>query len=1168
MNAVIRPSALALALLGVGLFPSPAFTQIQATFPIEVVPIISHSESIRSVAFSPDGARIVTSGADHTVKLWDVHTGRLIRTWGRQVTGNWPVARISPDGKQVAIGSRDKLVRLWDASSGRLVQSFAGHTDDIVNVVFSPDGTRLASASTDGSIKLWNVATGQLVRTISVRKSPGNWVAPLAFSPDGSRIASAWEQPLTIWDANTGQVLRTVAGARSPSGVAFTPDGNGLLAFGHGQPMKLWDILGGRATRTFGSSAALAIALSRDGTRALTGDDQGLKLWETASGRLLHTFPHPESVEAVAISPDGTQVLSHGGGRTFSSDGTRSLSFNPFTAKLWDAASGQLIRTFGGQSQSVNAIAISGDGTTLASGGDDKAVKLWDAATGRFVRTVGEHPDSIVSMAFSRDGTKIVSSMGRAVTFSFDGTRVASVTDSAVKLWDVTSGRPLHSVTWPSPDKDGRRVNLWDVTSGRLVRTFALPVASWASWVAPTVNSLALSADSGRLLVGSDDSAAKLVDSASGRVLRSFQDSTGVHAAALSPDGTRLASGGFSFVPDKSVKLWDATSGRLLHKLEGHTDGVRSVLFSQDGARVLSGSEDTTIKLWEAATGRLVRTFTGHLSAVKAIAVSFDGTRLISASDDTTIRIWDIASGSLLVSVLGVTTGEWLAITPEGFFAASEKGAELLSVVRGFDVYSIDQFYQSLYRPDLVREKLAGDPRGLVRETALKLDLTKVLASGNAPLVTLVSPRDGARATGEQVNAEVEISEKGGGIGRVEWRINGVTVGIETPPVPPVGQPLRLSRGLVLDDGENEIEVVAYNAANLVASVPARASVTGQAPATAGAPPRMFVLAVGLNEYAEDKFKLAYAVPDAKALAHALTDAGKGVYESVEVTLVQDADVQRGKLDAVFAELASKVRPSDVFVFFLGGHGKTVDGRYYFIPQDFRIEGGVTKAALDAAVVKQGIAQEEWQAWLARVPARKSVLLFDTCESGSLTGEGKETRALERTAANDRLVQATGRTVLTASSDDTDAFEGFRGHGLFTYNVLEALERADSDGNGRIEVAELAAYVYAQVTALSEQVYKQRQVPQVRITGNYSLAKPTQIFPGREPSIVLPAKTTHQVTSAAELLVFPAMGARRVRKLDPKTPVTLVKSDSGWTLIAREGRPLGFVATKDLAPLQ
>ena len=528
--------------------------------------------------------------------------------------------------------------------------------------------------------------------------------------------------------------------------------------------------------------------------------------------------------------------------------------------------------------------------------------------------------------------------------------------------------------------------------------------------------------------------------------------------------------------------------------------------FDPSGSRVIADLLENGVQILEPATGRHLVGLGAQPGVIKELAFSKDGKLAFVLAGDGVLRTYASNSGLLLLTTVVLSDGTWLSITPEGFFASSIGAQRIVHVKRGADLFDIDQVYQSLYRPDLVREKLAGDTRGLVREAAAKLDLNKVLASGNAPVVSMVSPRDGTRATGEQVTAEVEIAERGGGIGRVEWRINGVTVGIETPPAPPAGQPLRLTRGLVLDDGENEIEVVAYNGANLVASVPARASVTGQATATAGAPARMFVLAVGLNDYAEAKFKLAYAVPDAKALAKALTDAGKGVYESVEVTLVQDAEVQRGKLDAVFADLATKVRPSDVFVFFLGGHGKTVDGRYYFIPQDFRIDGGVTKAALDAAVVKQGIAQEEWQAWLARIPARKSVLLFDTCESGSLTGEGKETRALERGAANDRLVQATGRTILTASSDDTDAFEGFRGHGLFTYNVLEALERADSDGNGRIEVAELAAYVYAQVTALSEQVYKQRQVPQVRITGNYSLAKPTQIFAGKEPGIVLPAQ--------------------------------------------------------------
>jgi uncharacterized caspase-like protein len=255
-------------------------------------------------------------------------------------------------------------------------------------------------------------------------------------------------------------------------------------------------------------------------------------------------------------------------------------------------------------------------------------------------------------------------------------------------------------------------------------------------------------------------------------------------------------------------------------------------------------------------------------------------------------------------------------------------------------------------------------------------------------------------------------------------------------------------------------------------------------------------------------------------------------------------------------------------VFFLAGHGKTVDGRYYFVPQDFRLEGERTNANLNRAILVQGIAQEQWQRWFAAIAAKRSVILFDTCESGTLTGEGGETQALERGAASDRLVQATGRTILTASSGDTDALEGYRGHGLFTYHLLEALERADGDGNGTIDVAELAAYVHAQVSALSEKVFRRRQVPQVRIMSNYALVKPGRVLPATTSEVVIPQRPTHQIASPSELLVTPALGAPRVRKLDANTPVRLVTSESGWTLVAREGRPLGYIATKDLVPLE
>ncbi len=98
---------------------------------------------------------------------------------------------------------------------------------------------------------------------------------------------------------------------------------------------------------------------------------------------------------------------------------------------------------------------------------------------------------------------------------------------------------------------------------------------------------------------------------------------------------------------------------------------------------------------------------------------------------------------------------------------------------------------------------------------------------------------------------------------------------------------------------------------------------------------------------------------------------------------------------------------------------------------------------IDKAIVAHGVSQDQWQAWLARIAARRSLLLLDTCEAGTLTGDS--TQALEQEAANDRMAQATGRNILTASASDQGALEGFRGHGLFTYGLLEGLEHADSN---------------------------------------------------------------------------------------------------------------------------
>ncbi len=134
----------------------------------------------------------------------------------------------------------------------------------------------------------------------------------------------------------------------------------------------------------------------------------------------------------------------------------------------------------------------------------------------------------------------------------------------------------------------------------------------------------------------------------------------------------------------------------------GHSSSVISVAFSPDGKLALSGSEDNTLKLWEVASGRELRTFKGHSNSVLSVAFSPDGELALSGSWDSTIRLWNIQTGKEVAKMVGFENGEWVIITPEGYYNASLNGAKYLNVRIGdFQVYSIDQ---AIYpRPDIVK---------------------------------------------------------------------------------------------------------------------------------------------------------------------------------------------------------------------------------------------------------------------------------------------------------------------------------------------------------------------------------------------------------------------------------------------------------------------------------
>jgi WD40 repeat protein len=370
--------------------------------------------------------------------------------------------------------------------------------------------------------------------------------------------------------------------------------------------------------RTLGghSDGATSIAFSPDGRwLASASEDQTIKLWDVATGQVVRSlWGHTGAVHGVAFSPADGQLASAGADRT---------------VKLWSVATGQLIRTLSGHSEEVCAVAFSPDGQRLASASLDSTLKIWEAGTGRKLQSFRQDPIGIVYW--------------RCIAFSPDSRRLASGGESG----------------------GTGRVMLWDVATGEAALTFLRPQEDFRS--------LVFSPDGRRLAMASSDTTIKLLDPENGKVTLTLQGhKNAVLGVAFSRDGGRLASAG----RDQTVRMWDTETGRELLTLRGHTNEVSGVAFSPDGRRLASASADQTLKIWDTIAGQQPVTFRGHWKWVMSVALSRDGRRAASGELSGVVRVWDPETGqeTLTLEHVGGDTGRALDFNPDGSRLASAGG--------------------------------------------------------------------------------------------------------------------------------------------------------------------------------------------------------------------------------------------------------------------------------------------------------------------------------------------------------------------------------------------------------------------------------------------------------------------------------------------------------------
>ena len=571
-----------------------------------------HKGDALAATFFPDSQRLVTGGADHQLRVWNIITGEQLMILSGHTGEVWSVD-VSPDGKILASASTDNTARIWNAVTGQEIATVSGQKDEFLKVVFCAEGNKLATSGADDTVKLWDVPT--LNEFVTLRPLGGE--PNFAVSPDGKTVATGTVDGVaTIWDATTGKELRRLSGhGGAIFTLTFSPDGTTLVVGGGNSLAKFWDLTTGKLIPAPGSAADLqslpkvikatqaimSVSFSPDGRiLAVASYDRTVKLYSSATLQLLNTLRgHERSVESVTFSRNGRLLVTVGrdglarlwdAGDTqepsissmalgnflsvaFSPDGCclATAGFSGQVPRLWDLKTRQEIRSFSGHKSFTMAVAFSPDGRLLATGSNDKTAKIWDVATGQEILTLDGDDGKVQILAFSPDGRHLATGSG----------------DKIVKTWDVATGQEIGTLSVRFNDQPD------------------IPL------------SFAYSPD-GQLLANGDDKTLRLWDVITRKEVASLQHSSSVFAIAFSPDGKTLAVG----LVNGQIRLWDLSTRQEVLTLKGHVSHVNELVFFPDGKRLASGSAgDNTARIWNVASGQELISFR-HSSQVSALAVS------------------------------------------------------------------------------------------------------------------------------------------------------------------------------------------------------------------------------------------------------------------------------------------------------------------------------------------------------------------------------------------------------------------------------------------------------------------------------------------------------------------------------------------------------------------
>ena len=629
--------------------------------------VVRHSAAVNKIVYSPDGSKIATAGNDRTVRIWDGATGTLIREMrhDREITA----VAFSPDGARLATAGSDNTALIWDLVSERPHFTALKHDNSILTLEFSLDGTMLATASSDKTARIWETSTGKLI-TGPLRHD--NAVTAVSFSHDGSLLATAsFDKTARIWNTQSGiQVSPPLEHSDYVTSVCFSPDDSKLVTAGNDNTARIWDVKTGTPLHEplqHGNRVNSAV-FSHDGTRIATAAyDNTARIWDVATGACTDTLRHRNNVVAVAFSSDDSLLATGSGDKTvrlwntstgepvgtpllhdgavtcvtFSpDDSTLASAGDDGTARVWSVRE---IRSsfvkYRKQSRLVTQTAFTANGRAVLVVDEDTAIHVWSTDGIPTVEIVNWKTVPVRKLAFSADGSKMA---------------IAGI-DSCVRLWDILQKKPVpvrlkphDAVSVVTFSNDGsllatasyNKIDIWDAVSGHS-GTDHIRHGDW-------INDVQFNPDGTKLATASSDGTVRVWDAANGNQLAILKHDGPVYSCTFSPDGNRIVTTSSG----NRVQLWDIGSSEPVSAPARHNGYVYATIFSPDGRHLITATFNR-LNYYSLQSGTLIPT------ASRALAGVWNGSLYPLDESATKVLVpWGLSSSGLELDTVSFETSD------------------------------------------------------------------------------------------------------------------------------------------------------------------------------------------------------------------------------------------------------------------------------------------------------------------------------------------------------------------------------------------------------------------------------------------------------------------------------------------------------------------------------